>query len=100
MHDHHELIWRGNDLCAGNRRLVSIEQDKTYPAIWRVRLGERLTDMVNVTRARDAARAAALAILNRSPDRGIRPLAAPPMRLNRKPVKRRSILLAPEFGPR
>jgi hypothetical protein len=62
-----ELDWQGNNLCLIGRKtpIVSIEQDKTYPNMWRVRFPDgRLTDMVNLTRARDAARGAALSILN------------------------------------
>jgi hypothetical protein len=76
----HDLIWRGDDLCAGSRRLVSIVPDKTWPSMWRVRQGDKLSDMTNITRARDAARAVALAILNGAPEGEERPLAAPPMR--------------------
>jgi hypothetical protein len=63
----HHLEWRGNNLCRVGRRtgIVSIEQDEIYPSMWRVRLPDgRLTDMVNLSRARDAARSAALSILN------------------------------------
>jgi hypothetical protein len=59
------LDWRGNDLCLMRKRIVSIQQDSTHPAMWRVRMPDgRLTDMVNLSRARDAARAIALSILN------------------------------------
>jgi hypothetical protein len=58
------LPWRGNDLCAGSRHLVSIEQDKSWPNMWRVREGHKLSDMINITRARDAARSFALGLLN------------------------------------
>jgi hypothetical protein len=34
---------------------VSVEPDPKWPDMWRVRLGDRLSDMVNLTRARDAA---------------------------------------------
>jgi hypothetical protein len=57
---------RGNDLCLGKQRLVSIEQDKTWPTMWRVRHGDKLSDMTNITRARDAARGVALSLLNRA----------------------------------
>jgi hypothetical protein len=79
-----DLIWRGNDLCLGSRRLVSIEQDQTWPSMWRVRHGDKLSDMVNRTRARDAARCLALDILN-TPVEGLEP---PYSGLNRKPIVR------------
>jgi hypothetical protein len=34
---------------------VSIEADAVYPGMWRIRRGGRLSDMVNKTRAKDAA---------------------------------------------
>jgi hypothetical protein len=61
-----ELHWRGNDLhlVGSPRVLASIVPDSQYPNMWRVRHGGRLSDMLNRTRARDVARAAALAVLN------------------------------------
>jgi hypothetical protein len=38
---------------------ISIEPDPTWPAMWRVRQGERLSGMLNLTRAADAGRACA-----------------------------------------
>jgi hypothetical protein len=34
---------------------VSVEPDATWSSMWRVRMGDRLSDMVNLTRAKDAA---------------------------------------------
>lgn len=34
---------------------VSIEPDAKWPNMWRIRMGERLSDLVNLTRAKDAA---------------------------------------------
>jgi hypothetical protein len=34
---------------------VTIEPDARWPNMWRVRKGERLSDMVNLSRAKDAA---------------------------------------------
>jgi hypothetical protein len=39
----------------GKRLPVSIERDKKHPVMWRVRLPDGLTDMVNKARAMDAA---------------------------------------------
>jgi hypothetical protein len=83
----HNLAWRGNDLClagSSTRRLVSIVPDSKWPGMWRVRCGDKLTDMVNITRARDAARAHALVILNRVQGHQERPLASPYSDLNPK----------------
>jgi len=51
--------WKGDQLyCgSGNRHVpVSIEPDATYPGMWRIRRSDgTLSDMVNRTRAKDAA---------------------------------------------
>jgi hypothetical protein len=64
--NNHELIWRGNDLCVGRSStpIASIEPDKVCPGMWRVRHGNQLSDLTNITRARDAARSIALSLLN------------------------------------
>lgn len=47
------------------RKLTEIVQDDRYPSMWRIRRPDgSLTDMVNISRARDAARGLALRILN------------------------------------
>lgn len=72
-----KLQWRGNGLCLARRCIVTIEQDAIYPTMWRVRYPDgALSDMVNLARARDAARSIAAAILE-GRDSGAR---APPMR--------------------
>jgi hypothetical protein len=67
MVDNADLYWRGNDLCRNRstRALVSIVPDSKYPGMWRVLCDGRLSDIANRTRAREAARAAALAISKR-----------------------------------
>jgi hypothetical protein len=76
------LEWRGDCLgVRGDRRApsVALVEDGTYPGMFRVQLPDgELTDMVNRTRARDAAKLILLGILNR---RKTGPVAAP-MRLN------------------
>jgi hypothetical protein len=62
-----QLFWDGLHLRRdrGGRILASIAPDARYPNMWRVRLpGGGLSDMVNISRARDAVRALALAQLN------------------------------------
>jgi len=64
-----ELIWRGDRLALkGGRRgspAVEIVPDDSYPGMWRIRMEDgSLSDMVNRTRARDAARSILLGILN------------------------------------
>ena len=34
---------------------VSIAPDAKFPSMWRIRHGDRVSDMVNLTRAKDAA---------------------------------------------
>jgi hypothetical protein len=79
-----QLTWHGNDLCVGRSStpLVSIEQDKTWPTMWRVRHGDQLSDIVNKTRARDAARCLALSLLQEGGAQVSEGLAAPPVEQN------------------
>ena len=63
-----ELVWRGNRLFLkrGGEPLGEIVPDPQWKGMWRVRLPDgTLSDMVNITRARDAARSLALLALNR-----------------------------------
>jgi hypothetical protein len=60
-----DLLWKGNELRLKGRTIVEIVEDSKYPGMWRVKKPDgSLTDMVNITRARDAARGLALGILN------------------------------------
>jgi hypothetical protein len=54
-HLRRDAVWRGNDLLIGRRLVASIVPDATWPGMWRVKIGDRLTDMLNRSRARDAA---------------------------------------------
>jgi hypothetical protein len=74
-----ELIWCGDRLALkGGRRgspAVEIVPDDSYPGMWRVRKQDgSLSDMVNRTRARDAARSILLGILNAQETASGRPL--------------------------
>jgi hypothetical protein len=62
----HNLSWGRNDLRGvGKTTVVSIAPDQTYAGMWRVVLPDgRLSDMVNRTRAKDAATIVALSVLN------------------------------------
>jgi hypothetical protein len=61
-----ELKWDGHFLrLHSGRLLATVEADKEWPSMWRVRmLDGHLSDMVNLTRAKDAALSLALAALN------------------------------------
>jgi hypothetical protein len=77
-----ELKWHGRQLKLGSRLLATIEPDGTWDGMFRVRLPSgHVTDMVNLTRAKDAATSLALADLNRHARQA---RAAPPMRPNRE----------------
>jgi hypothetical protein len=52
--------------------LARVVPDEKYPGMWRVRSPDgRLSDMANITWAKDAAVTMALVVLNRSDDVGI-----------------------------
>jgi hypothetical protein len=59
-----ELTWCGDKLCLGRDVLVAVVRDQHHPGMWRIRVGAEVSDMVNCTRARDAARSVAVALLN------------------------------------
>jgi hypothetical protein len=69
MYDRQDLIWDGRQVRLLPSRgvvLATIEPDLTWPGMWRVRLaGGYLTDMVSLSRAKDAAASLALGVLNR-----------------------------------
>jgi hypothetical protein len=69
MYDRAELIWEGKQLRLFSGRggvLAAIEPDQEWPGMWRIRMPNgHLTDMVNLSRAKDAAASHALAIPNR-----------------------------------
>jgi hypothetical protein len=49
-------MWR---LYYGRRAVIDVVPDKRWPTMWRVKLGDQLSDMANITRAKDAAMATA-----------------------------------------
>ena len=50
------LTWRGDTLYFGRKRMASVVPDSTWPGMWRVKYRDgHLSDMVNLSRARDAA---------------------------------------------
>jgi hypothetical protein len=60
----HELAWDGLKLKLGARVMATIEPDANWPGMWRVRFGSRLSDMANLSRAKDAAVSTVLRELN------------------------------------
>jgi hypothetical protein len=72
------LTWVGDELVYGRRTLLRIERDGVYPEMWRVRLPDNgLADMVNRTRAKDAAVSIAHRLLNMSESLSEAPPTAP-----------------------
>jgi hypothetical protein len=64
----HELLWDGLDLRSRTKRgriLATIKPDPDWPNLYRIHMPDgHVTDMVNLTRARDAAVCLALNALN------------------------------------
>jgi hypothetical protein len=62
-----DVKWDGLKLRSRTGRLLAmVEPDPEWPLMYRVRLpGGHLTDMLNLTRAKDAAKYLALEALNR-----------------------------------
>jgi hypothetical protein len=65
-HDPTILQWKGLELrLKTGRLLATVEPDSKYPGMYRVRMkGGQLSGMVNLSRAKDAARSLAMASLN------------------------------------
>jgi hypothetical protein len=66
MYDRHDLKWIGRELRLNSGRLLAtVEPDGNFVGMFRIRLPSGyLTDMVNLTRAKDAAISIALTDLN------------------------------------
>jgi hypothetical protein len=65
-----DLVWRrdGNGwvICHHRSPLLRVARDTQFRNMWRIaHAGDRLSDLTNLTRARDGAASRALAILNR-----------------------------------
>jgi hypothetical protein len=58
-----ELRWNGDRLLRGKLARI-ILPDLIHAGMWRVQVDDRISDLLNVTRARDAARSVAAGILN------------------------------------
>ena len=59
-----DLVWDGLKLKLGARVMATIEPDANWPGMWRVRFGGMLSDMANLSRAKDAAISIVLRGLN------------------------------------
>jgi hypothetical protein len=74
-----DLKWRGDALMLGGRSIALLVRDPLYGGMWRVSVDGHLSDIVNETRARDAAVSLALGVLNRTQETA---LDAPPVELS------------------
>ena len=61
-----DFVWDGLKLKLGARVTATIEPDANWPGMWRVRFGGMLSDMANLSRAKDAAISIVLRSLNGS----------------------------------
>jgi hypothetical protein len=51
-----DSVWKGRQLFLGRKLLATIVPDNDWPGLWRVHLPDgHVSDMVNLTRAKDAA---------------------------------------------
>jgi len=66
-------------LKSGRRVVATIEPDSKWPGMWRVRRGGSISDLVNLSRAKDAAIAIAQSDRNALEERD-----APPKRADRR----------------
>lgn len=80
IYGRNSLAWNGNILKFNRRELARIVPDGKWPNMWRVQpANSRPSDMLNRTRAKDAALALALTTLNRKPEAQETTAAAPPI---------------------
>ena len=73
MYGSSELTWKANRLFVEGKRqpMAEVVRDARYSGMWRFRLlpGGELSDMVNLIRAKDAARSHVLSVLNKRRER-------------------------------
>jgi len=88
MRERSGLNWRHDPqgyiltLGASPRPLLFVIRDPAHPSMWRIRTQDGvLSDFTNLTRAKDAARALALAELN-THEGGKRPVGGSPVRFS------------------
>jgi hypothetical protein len=101
-----DLTWHGERdgtpvLCrtGSSAILARIEEDRVYPGMWRVKMPSgKLSDMTNLTRAKDAAMSIALSILNREQKAQETVSEAPPTAPNEFEADRdlEAVLASPE----
>lgn len=86
----HRFVWKQRKsgswaMFEGGTAILWVVPDKTYPGMWRVSdVDGNLSDMVNLSRAKDAA--VLIATRNLDSKRGDKPASGPPVSLNDPPL--------------
>jgi hypothetical protein len=89
VYGRHVVRWRGLALHRGQakRPLLHVVPDAVHPEMWRVQYPDgRLTDMVNLTRAKDAAVSIALGMLAAASEVQETPQGEPPSAFEPDPL--------------
>jgi hypothetical protein len=84
-YNHKDMEWAGHEMrLTTGGLLATVKPDPDWPGLWRVHMPDgHITDMVNLTRAKDAASILALAAMNLpEEDRHVRPARASLARSN------------------
>jgi len=56
-----KVVWNGLELRLGRGVMATVEPDARWSGMWGARCGSNISDMANLTRAKDAAALLALA---------------------------------------
>jgi len=54
-YEQRDLTWRGLKLYHGRRFMAEVVPDDTHAGTWRVKIGNDVSDMANISWAKDAA---------------------------------------------
>jgi hypothetical protein len=78
VYNHKDMEWNSHELrLTTGRLLATVKPDPDWPGLWRAHMADgHVTDMVNLSRAKDAASILALAALNASPEETVQERAA------------------------
>jgi hypothetical protein len=59
-----KLVWDDLKLKLGRRVVATVQPDARWPGMWRVHYGGKVSDMLNLSRAKDTAASIALSELH------------------------------------
>ena len=59
-----KLVWDDLKLKLGRRVVATVQPDARWPGTWRVHYGSKVSDMLNLSRAKDTAASIALSELH------------------------------------